>query len=83
MLVSVITPCLNARDWLERCLDSVAAQTYTNVEHIVVDGASTDGTVELLQSRGVRFVSEPDSGQSNAINKGFRLARGDVGMAER
>jgi glycosyltransferase involved in cell wall biosynthesis len=78
MLVSVITPCLNARDWLERCLDSVAAQTYPHVEHIVVDGASTDGTVELLRSREVRFISEPDSGQTNAINKGFRLARGDV-----
>jgi hypothetical protein len=78
VLVSVITPCLNGRKWLERCLDSVASQTYPNVEHIVVDGASTDGTVELLESRGVRFISEPDSGQSNAINKGFRLADGEV-----
>ena len=78
MLVSVITPCLDAADWLERCLDSVAAQTYRQVEHIIVDGGSTDGTVELLERRGVRFISEPDSGQSNAINKGFRLAGGDL-----
>ena len=40
MLVSVITPCLNARDWLERCLDSIAGQTYPDIEHIVVDAAS-------------------------------------------
>jgi glycosyltransferase involved in cell wall biosynthesis len=77
-LVSVITPCLNARDWLERCLDNVARQTYPLIEHLVVDGGSTDGAVELLESRGVRFISEPDSGQANAINKGFRLASGDV-----
>lgn len=78
MLVSVITPSLNPGGWLERCLDSVASQTYPDIEHIVVDGASTDGTVEFLRSRGVRFISEPDSGQSNALNKGFQLARGDV-----
>lgn len=78
MLVSVITPCLNAADWLERCVDSVASQTYPRVEHIVVDGGSTDGTVDLLQKLGVEFISEPDSGQANAINKGFRLARGDA-----
>lgn len=78
VLVSVITPCLNARDWLERCLDNVASQTYADIEHIVVDGGSTDGTVELLESRGTRFLSEPDSGQANAINKGFRLATGDL-----
>jgi Glycosyl transferase family 2 len=74
--VSVVTPCLNPGSWLERCLDSVSAQTYPHIEHIVIDGGSTDGTVELLRRHGVRFVSEPDSGQANAINKGFKLASG-------
>jgi hypothetical protein len=78
LLVSVITPCLNPGDWLERCLDTVSAQTYPYVEHVVVDGGSTDGTVKLLQSRGLQFVSEPDAGQASAINKGFRLARGTL-----
>lgn len=74
--VSIVTPCLNPGGWIVRCLDSVAAQTYPDVEHVVVDGGSTDGTVELLRDRGVRFISEPDSGQSEAINKGFALASG-------
>lgn len=78
VLVSVITPCLNPGSRLTRCLDSIEEQTYAEVEHIVVDGGSTDGTLDLLASRGARFVSEPDRGQVDAINKGFRLARGDV-----
>lgn len=53
------------------------AQTYGNVEHVVVDGGSTDGTVELVRSRGLRFISEPDRGQTEALNKGFGLATGD------
>jgi glycosyltransferase involved in cell wall biosynthesis len=76
-LVSIVTPCLNPGERLVRCLDSVAAQTHPRVEHVVVDGGSTDGTVELLRDRGVRFVSEPDEGQAQAINKGFALANGD------
>ena len=75
-LVSIVTPCLNPGERLARCLDSVAAQTYPHVEHVVVDGGSTDGTVELLRERGVRFVSEPDDGQAQAINKGFALTNG-------
>jgi cellulose synthase/poly-beta-1,6-N-acetylglucosamine synthase-like glycosyltransferase len=75
--VSIVTPCLNPGDWLSLCLDSVTAQTYPQIEHLVIDGGSTDGTVELLTERGVRFVSEPDRGQTHAINKGFALARGD------
>ena len=76
-LVSIVTPCLNPGERLVACLDSVAAQTYPRIEHVVVDGGSTDGTVELLRERGVRFVSEPDEGQAQAINKGFALADGD------
>jgi glycosyl transferase family 2 len=75
-LVSIVTPCLNPGERLVRCLDSVATQTYPHVEHVVVDGGSKDGTVELLRERGVRFVSEPDDGQAQAINKGFGLTNG-------
>ena len=77
MRVSVITPCLNPGAMLVHCLDSVSAQTYKDVEHIIVDGGSTDGTVELARSRGLRVISEPDRGQTDALNKGFALASGD------
>jgi glycosyltransferase involved in cell wall biosynthesis len=78
MLVSVVTPCLNPGGRLQRCLDSVRAQTHTEVEHIVVDGGSTDDTVGVLEKSGVRYVSEPDSGQTDAITKGMSLARGEL-----
>jgi GT2 family glycosyltransferase len=77
-LVSVVTPCLNPGSRLERCLASVAAQTHPDVEHIVVDGGSTDGTVDLLERAHVRYVSEPDDGQTHAIVKGFGLASGHL-----
>jgi hypothetical protein len=75
--ISVITPCLNPGDWFARCLDSVAAQSYAEVEHVVVDGGSTDGTVEVARSRGAIVISESDEGQTDALNKGFKLATGD------
>lgn len=72
-----MTPTLNPGPRLKRCIESVRSQSYPAVEHIVVDGASSDGTVELLEAAsGVRWISEPDDGQSAAINKGFRLAAG-------
>lgn len=78
-LVSVVTPCRNAIRWLPSCRDSVRRQSYDRVEHIVVDGGSEDGTVDLLRSwNDITWVSERDSGQSGAINKGFRLAQGEV-----
>lgn len=78
-LVTIVTPCLNPGNRLEACLRSVAAQTYGRVEHLVVDGGSSDATVALLESRArVRWVSEPDDGQTDAINKGFRLASGEI-----
>lgn len=78
-LVSVITPTFGMADRIERCIRSISEQSYPNVEHVVVDGGSTDGTIEILQrSSGVRWVSEPDRGQSDAINKGLRTAAGDV-----
>lgn len=77
-LVSIITPTYNPGPRLERCIASVAAQTYPNVEHIVVDAGSTDGTVELLKaSPNIRWVSEPDEGQADALSKGFGMAEGE------
>src|SRR4051794_23322071 len=76
--ITVVTPCLNAADTLPVALESVRAQGYPNLEHVVVDGGSTDGTVELLEQTGVRYVSEPDEGLSDAMNKGVRMATGDI-----
>lgn len=77
--ITIVTPCLNAVGTLETCLASVRAQGYPELEHIVVDGGSTDGTVQLLQAAdGVRFISEPDEGRPDAVNKGVRMATGDV-----
>ena len=79
-LVSVITVCRNAATTLEACLLSVAAQGWPHVEHIVIDGASTDGTGDILASHRDRLavvVSEPDRGLYDAMNKGVARARGD------
>lgn len=78
MKVSVITPAFNSAATIARCLDSVKAQNYADIEHIVVDGGSTDGTVELLRQSGVRYISEPDAGIYHAMNKGVRMASGEI-----
>jgi glycosyltransferase involved in cell wall biosynthesis len=80
LLLSVVTPAYNMARFLPDTLDSVAALR-TPHEHIVIDGASDDGTVELLEGREdphLIWVSEPDSGQTEAVNKGLRRARGDL-----
>ena len=78
-LVSVVTPSLNQGRYLREAIESVRAQTYAPIEHIVVDGGSTDETLGILEScEGLRFGSEPDTGQSNALNKGFALAHGQI-----
>lgn len=79
-LVSVVTPVLDRRETIEACLASVAGQTYAEVEHIVVDGGSTDGTLDVLRrwEPKIRWISEPDTGMYNAINKGLRLTSGSV-----
>ena len=78
-LVSVVTPSFNQARYVREAIDSVRAQTYPQVEHIVVDGGSTDGTVDVLAGfGGLQWVSEPDRGQSHALNKGFAVATGDV-----
>ena len=82
MKVSIITPGLNSLPYLQACAASVADQAGVEKEHIVVDGASTDGTVEWLAQRGssgsFRWFSEPDRGMYDAINKGLRMAGGDL-----
>ena len=81
MLVSILTPSLNQCRWLPDNLASVARQTYGDTEHVVFDGGSTDGTVELLaetQWPGVRWTSEPDRGQSHALNKALAASSGKI-----
>jgi glycosyltransferase involved in cell wall biosynthesis len=78
--ISIIIPAFQQREFLARALDSLTRQEYPRLEVIVVDGGSTDGTVALLEGSPVvsRWVSEPDEGQTQALNKGFRLATGEV-----
>ena len=78
-LVTVITVCWNSAKTIEQTIQSVAQQTYTSVEHIIVDGASTDNTLDIIKryETGLEyFVSEPDDGLYYAMNKGLELARG-------
>ena len=78
-LVSIVTPSLDQGRYVREAIESVRAQTYSPIEHIVVDGGSTDGTLEILgEYEGLRWVSEPDGGQSHALNKGFALATGEI-----
>ena len=79
--VTVITAVYNNKETIVDALESVFSQSYHNVEHIVIDGGSTDGTVELIRAFGdkiEKFVSEPDGGIYDALNKGIALATGDV-----
>jgi len=78
--ISIVTVCRNSSSLISTCLESVAKQTHANVEHIVIDGGSTDGTQAVVsQFRHVKtLVSEPDRGLYDAMNKGIRLATGDV-----
>jgi glycosyltransferase involved in cell wall biosynthesis len=78
--ISIVIPTFQQREFLVQALDSLARQDYPQLEVIVVDGGSTDGTVELLERSPVvsRWVSEPDEGQTQALNKGFRLASGEI-----
>lgn len=83
-LVSIITPALNGVKYLEPCLQSVLTQGYPYIEHIIVDGGSTDGTLEMLSSYQakypdrIRFTSELDEGPWEAWNKGIKMARGEI-----
>lgn len=81
MKVSIITPSYNQGKFIEKTLLSVLCQNYPNIEYIVVDGNSSDGTIEILEYYRDfidHLIIEPDRGQSDALNKGFRLATGDI-----
>ncbi|HXT72580.1 MAG TPA: glycosyltransferase family 2 protein [Candidatus Angelobacter sp.] len=83
--ISIVTPSFNQGAFLEEALLSVKNQSYPATEHIVIDGGSADGSVEILKHYSsqpgwghLRWVSEPDRGQGDALNKGFRMATGDI-----
>jgi glycosyltransferase involved in cell wall biosynthesis len=78
-LVSIVTPVFNSAKWVEDCIKSVMSQDYPRIEHIIVDGGSTDGTLDICRRYDhLLIVSEKDRGQSHAINKGFAMARGEI-----
>lgn len=83
-LVSIITAVLNGAKYLEPCIESVLSQSYPNIEHVFIDGGSTDGTVEILSDYStrypdrVRFISESDNGPSDAVNKGIMMSKGEI-----
>lgn len=81
MKVSIITTCYNRVKTIQGAIDSVLAQDYPDIEYIIVDGLSNDGSIAIInkyRDRLAKFVSEPDSGMYEAINKGIRMATGDV-----
>jgi glycosyltransferase involved in cell wall biosynthesis len=80
-LISIVTPSYNQGRFLEEAIHSVLEQSYRRVEYVIVDGGSTDGSVEIIQRHGPRlagWVSEPDHGQYDAINKGFAGTQGEI-----
>lgn len=79
MRVSIVTPCLNAAAYIGQTLASVRAQDHADVEHVVVDGGSTDGTLDVVRAApGVVWSSERDDSMYDAVNRGFRRATGDL-----
>jgi glycosyltransferase involved in cell wall biosynthesis len=81
MKVSIITVCLNNEDTIRDSIDSVLSQTYGFIEYLIVDGGSTDSTLDIVYSYGdriARVISEPDEGIYDAMNKGIRNATGDI-----
>ncbi len=79
-LLSIITPSYNQGQYIESTINSVLNQNYLNIEYIVVDGGSTDGTLEILKryEDRLKWISEKDKGPEDAINKGFSMAHGDL-----
>lgn len=81
MKFSVLTVCYNSAKTIEHCIESVCSQSYPDIEHIIIDGGSTDGTLEIIdkyRDKISQLISEPDNGIYDAMNKGIRLATGDI-----
>jgi glycosyltransferase involved in cell wall biosynthesis len=81
-LVSIITPSFNQGKYLKCNIESVMNQNYPNIEHIIIDGGSTDNTIPIMVKQqhlyNMHWISEPDKGQSDALNKGLKLSKGDI-----
>lgn len=79
-LISIIIPSYNQGKFIKQTIDSILNQTYKNVEVLVIDGQSSDSTIEVLKTYGnqIFWISEKDNGQTDAINKGIKLAKGEV-----
>src|SRR6266540_6551427 len=80
-LVSIITPSFNQAAYIEATMNSVLSQDYPRIEYVIVDGGSTDGTVDIIkkyENKIAWWVSEKDRGQTDAINKGFGHSTGDI-----
>ncbi len=80
MKISIITVCYNSEETISDTIQSVLSQDYKDVEYIIVDGKSTDRTLEIIQSinNGIKLISEKDQGMYDAMNKGINIASGDV-----
>lgn len=77
--ITIVTPTYNCGHLIRRCIESVTSQGYPNLEHIVVDGGSSDDTVEVLKSYPhLRWISEKDTGEANALNKGLTMVTGEI-----
>lgn len=79
-LFSVVTPSYNQGAFIKETIETIKNQDYDNIEHIIIDGKSTDNTIDILKSYGesITWVSENDKGQTDAINKGLKLANGEI-----
>jgi len=81
MKVSIITSTLNSRKYIEACIGSVLNQTYRDIEYIIIDGGSSDGTLDVIkryENKICRWISQKDNGVYDAMNKGLEIAKGDI-----